>query len=382
MPRPNPPRLSKDVDRHGNVRWYVRVPGKPKVRLSQEYGSEAFWNAYRDALAGKPTAKASAPGKAEKGSFRELCGKYYASPEFKLLDTSTQSWRKRALDLVCETKGDLPVDRMESKHVRRLRDELEKMGAANQRLKALKALFSWAVEAEEVPTNPARDVKLVKYKTNGHHSWTVDEVLRFEKRWPLGTKPRLAMMLLYYSAGRREDAVRLGPTHIQSGRLRFRQAKNEHRSPVDIDIPADPRLLEAIEATAHGREVFLETQYGEPFTPNGFGNWFRERCKDAGVPGRAHGLRKAIAARLAESQATPHELMSVTGHKTLEEVERYARAARKPLMADSAMMKLQAGSIIVPPDSEVGQEDEKSLIKQAHLAAMALPRGLEPLFSP
>ncbi|QEL26640.1 tyrosine-type recombinase/integrase [Bosea sp. F3-2] len=97
---------------------------------------------------------------------------------------------------------------------------------------------------------------------------------------------------------------------------------------------------------------------------------------------RAHGLRKAIAARLAESQATAHEPMSVTGHKTLEEVERYTRAACKPRMADSAMMKLQAGSIIVPPDSELGQDAEKSLIKQAHLAGMALPRGLEPLFSP
>ncbi|MBA4223363.1 MAG: integrase [Methylobacterium sp.] len=381
MPRPNPPRLSKDVDRHGNVRWYVRVPGKPKVRLTQEYGSDAFWSAYRDALAGKPTAESSAPGKVEKGSFRELCQKYYASSEFKLLDTSTRAWRTRALDLVCKTKGSLPVDRMETKHVRRLRDELEK-AAANQRLKALKALFGWAVAAEEVAANPARDVKLVKYTTNGHHSWTVEEVLRFEKRWPLGTKPRLAMMLLYYSAGRREDAVRLGPSHIQNGRLRFQQAKNEHRSPVDIDIPADPRLLEAIEFTPHGEEVFLETQYGEPFTPNGFGNWFRERCKDAGVPGRAHGLRKAIAARLAESQATPHEVMSVTGHKTLEEVERYARAARKPRMADSAMMKLQAGSTNVPPGSEVGQEEEKSFIKQAHLAAMALPWGIEPQFSP
>lgn len=381
MPRPNPPRLSKDVDRHGNVRWYVRVPGKPKVRLTHEYGSDAFWNAYRDTLAGKPTNQKAAPEKAEKGSLRELCQKYYASPEFKLLDVSTRAWRKRALDLVCSTKGALPVNRMESRHVRQLRNDLEK-GAANQRLKALKALFSWAVEAEEVSANPARDVKLVKYKTEGHHSWTVEEVLRFEKRWALGTKPRLAMVLTYYSACRREDAVRLGPSHLQNGRLRFRQAKNEHRSPVDIDIPADPHLLEAISAGPCGKETFLETQYGEPFTPNGFGNWFRERCKDAGVPGRAHGLRKAITARLAESQATPHEVMSVTGHTTLEEVERYARGARKPRMADSAMMKLQAGSIFVPPDSEVGQDDEKELIKQAHLASMALPRGLEPLFSP
>ena len=74
--------------------------------------------------------------------------------------------------------------------------------------------------------------------------------------------------------------------------------------------------------------------------------------------------------------------MPITGHRTLEEVERYTRAARKPQMADSAMKKLQAGSTIVPPKTEAGQEKEKSLIKQAHLAVLALPRGLEPLFSP
>ena len=90
-----------------------------------------------------------------------------------------------------------------------------------------------------------------------------------------------------------------------------------------------------------------------------------------------------MAARLAESQATAHEVMSITGHRTLEEVENYTRAARKPGMADSAMLKLQsAAKPIVPPKIAVGQEDEKVLIKQAHLAALALPRGLEPLFSP
>ncbi|WP_441504512.1 hypothetical protein [Bosea sp. 2YAB26] len=93
-------------------------------------------------------------------------------------------------------------------------------------------------------------------------------------------------------------------------------------------------------------------------------------------------MRKAISARLAESRATAHKLMSITGHRTLEEAERYTREARKPQMADSAMKKLLADSTIVPPRPEVGQMKEISPIKQAHLAAMALPRGLEPLFSP
>jgi integrase len=35
-----------------------------------------------------------------------------------------------------------------------------------------------------------------------------------------------------------------------------------------------------------------------------FGAWFREACKSAGVPGSAHGLRKAGATRAAENGAT------------------------------------------------------------------------------
>ena len=62
----------------------------------------------------------------------------------------------------------------------------------------------------------------------------------------------------------------------------------------------------------------------------------------AGLPHcSAHGLRKATAARLAEQEASAHEIMAVTGHKTLEEVERYTREARRRKLADSAMSKFK-----------------------------------------
>ncbi len=130
MARTNPPHLSRDVDRHGNVRWYVRPRGRAKVRLREEYGTPAFWASYQDALSGKAVA---APKKMVEGivpgSFRALCVKYYASPEFRGLDWSTKSWRRRALELICQTKAILPLDQMESRHVRRLRDELaDKVG--------------------------------------------------------------------------------------------------------------------------------------------------------------------------------------------------------------------------------------------------------------
>jgi integrase/recombinase XerD len=150
------------------------------------------------------------------------------------------------------------------------------------------------------------------------------------------------MALLLYTTCRREDAVRLGPQHVRNGRVKFRQAKNEHRNPVDIDIPLHSDLAAILGATPSGHMTFLTTEYGRPFSPAGFGNRFREWCNQAGLPHcSAHGLRKATATRLAERGATPHEIMSVTGHRSLEEVERYTRKAQKSTLADSAMSKFK-----------------------------------------
>lgn len=333
----------EDVDRHGNVRTYFRRKGHPKVRLPGLPGSREFMDAYQAALDARSVARRQRSVPAAKGTFRYVCVAYYASPEFKALDESTRAWRRRALDEIALVHGHKPISRLESVHIRQLRDEKQNLpGASRTRLKALKALFGWAVEAREVPRDPAREVRPLRHVSKGHHTWTVEEVKQFENCHPIGSQARLAMTLLLYTAGRREDAVRLGPQHIRDGRIRFRQAKNEHRSPVEVDIPVHPELVSAIEVKRSGHLTFLVTAYGRPFTPSGFGNKFRDWCDQAGLQHcSAHGLRKAAAVRLAEAGATAHEIMAVTGHKSLEEVERYTREIQRRKLADSAMAKLK-----------------------------------------
>jgi integrase/recombinase XerD len=336
--------LVEDLDRHGNVRLYVRLPGKPKVRIKERFGTDEFIAAYHAAMAGKLDAPRQA-GTAKRGSFRHLCQLYYASTAFTSKDLSTQSWQRRALDGMCMQHEDKPVALMQAKHVRKLRDELTSTpAAANIRLKALKALFAWACEEQDdlAPHDPTLGVKKLKYVTQGHHTWTLEEIKQYKSRHPLGTKARLAMDLLRFTTGRREDAVRFGPQHIRNGRVQFRQAKNEHRNPVDIDIPLHSELKASIDATPSGHLTFLVTAYGKPFTPAGFGNAMRDWCDQANLLHcSAHGLRKATPTQMAEEGATPHELMAITGHRSLEEVERYTRAALKKKLADSAMAKLK-----------------------------------------
>ena len=336
--------LVEDVDRYGNVRLYVRVPGRPKVRLRVNFGTDEFLAEYAAAVSGHLQAPRQARI-AKLGCFRHLCIQYYASATFDALDPATRSWRRRALDSVCVKHSDKPVALMLARHVRQLRDELkDSPGAANQRLKALKALFAWACEdvPDLAPHDPTLGVKKIKYATKGHHSWNADEVEQFRARHPIGSKARLAVDLLLYTGGRREDAVQLGPQHVRNGRVRFTQAKNEHRAPVEIDIPLHPKLGATIAATRSEHLTFLVTEYAKPYTAAGFGNAMRNWCDQANLHHcSAHGLRKACATALAEAGATAHEIASVTGHQSLEEIERYTRDARRKLLADRAMKKFK-----------------------------------------
>ena len=332
----------EDVDRHGNIRLYFRRRGERKVRLPGIPGSEEFMTAYQEAL-GRTTATTLMKRKQNIGSFGYICRQYFASQTFKMLDESTRKWRRRALDEIAGVHGEKPVAKMLAKHVRQLRDEkADRPGAARNRLKALRALFRWAIENDLAPHDPTRDIKPVPHTAAGHHSWSLEEIAAFERRHPLGSKARLAMALLLYTACRREDVVRLGPQHFSKGRVQYRQAKNEHRRPIDLDIPVHADLATTISSTPTRHLTFLVTEYGKPFSVAGFGSKFRGWCDQAGLQHcSAHGLRKATAARLAERGASPHEIMAITGHQSLEEVERYTRAARKAELANSAMAKLK-----------------------------------------
>ena len=92
--------------------------------------------------------------------------------------------------------------------------------------------------------------------------------------------------------------------------------------------------------------TFLVTASGKPFSAAGFGNWFGDCCREAGlgVGFNAHGLRKAAARRLAEAGCTSKQIMAITGHRSLSEVERYTLAAEQVVLARQAIDRLGTNS--------------------------------------
>lgn len=396
MARANPPGLTKDVDRHGNVRWYVRRPGgKRKIRIRETYGTPAFWSVYRDAMAGK-IAPSPRPGagrpKADPTSWRGLLDRYFASAEFKALDARTQKVRRAILERFAlapsktgEPFGALPFGLMKPKHIRAIRDaKAETPGAANGLLKALRQAYAFAVDNDLTDANPAKEVpNLPPVRAEGIAPWTDEHVARFKEKHPLGSMARLALVLFEEFGQRISDVYRLGPPMVDGDVITFVQTKNSRRNPVTLSLPIPLAVREALDATPHGTTTWLVNDYGHSFASvNAFGNKFRDWCRAAGITDRsAHGLRKYFSARLADHGASDREIMAFTGHKTAKEVDRYTRSANQKRLAKAARTKLD-GSTIVPlfPENSDGgtKQQPKSLTENEKREDLVPQAGLEP----
>jgi hypothetical protein len=205
-------------------------------------------------------------------------------------------------------------------------------------------------------------IKLAKTKkSRGFHTWTGEEIAQFEARHPAGTKARLALVLLLQTGHARSDVVRMGRQHVKSGKLSMRRQKTG----VQFDIPVLPELVTELELHPKTDQLaFLTTDAGNGFTPAGFGNWFADRCIEASVPGRAHGLRKASVIRHAMNGATVFELMAWFGWKTISEAQRYVEEANRINLAESAGEKIVSRTGIGKPKIQFAKKPRKSLKKQ------------------
>jgi hypothetical protein len=138
--------------------------------------------------------------------------------------------------------------------------------------------FCTACHAEGHPT---AGMKVKAKESEGHPTWTDEQIAQFRACHPIGHKAR---------------------------------------KPVKVETPIPETLLAAIEACPSAPEslTFLTNEWGQPFSKKGFNDWFRKQVAAAGLPDTCvpHGLRKAGCRIMAESDCTAHEIMSVSGHST------------------------------------------------------------------
>jgi integrase len=358
-PRKLPPHVEIWTDRHGKLRIYFRRNKGPRIALPEPIGSPEFEAAYADALAGAVAAKRDVRAPATPGTIGGLIVSYYKSAEFAALrETSKVGYRSR-IEAIREKHAHRTLAGMSREGIvtKILQPYADRPGQRLAILKMLRVLIRHAIEVGWLKHDPSLGIK--RPKTQEIRSWTEDEIARFEKRWPISTRERLGFALMLYTGQRRSDVHRMTWAATTAATVTLTQQKTGAR----LVIPLHAELRKILAAAAREHVTILNTAFGKPFTVDGFSGFMRDAIAEAGLPleCQPHGLRKAAGRRLAEAGCSAREIMSILGHKTLAEAERYTRDADQEKLAEAAILRLEAGR----KGNKSPKPGSKSLGKQA-----------------
>jgi integrase len=339
MPSPRPPHLHREVTRHGKAVWYARARGSsrgPRIRLHAEFGTAEFWAEYQAALASVPHKPHTAP---HEGSLAWLIERYRETTAWSYLSPATRRQRENIFKHVLETADKEPFAKITTATVMAGRDRRANTPyQARHFLDAMRGLFSWALKARLIKTDPTAGVdNPPRPQSDGFAPWSEDDIAAYERRWPIGTRQRVWLDVLIYTGLRRGDAVRLGRQHVRDGVATIKTEKTG----TEVTLPILPILARTLEAGPCGDLTFIAGENGRPLSKESFGNLFRKACRDAGLHNRsAHGLRKAAATRAANASATVAELEAIFGWQGGTMAALYTRAADRRRLAQGAMHKL------------------------------------------
>ena len=340
--------VSPFVDRHGKERWRWRKVGHKTHYFTSPPGTKAYADELDACKRGAPLSVGHE--RTYPKSIGDLITRYYATLDFNTGSEPDRHRRRLILDAFrAEYDRDM-VEHFTFAHIEGLllKKAQKKqvgartvggIGAARNLRKQLRRLFAYAKRLGWIKDNPVEDAsRIAAPKSQGYHTWTEDEIAQYQAKHPLGTMARLALEIMLWTGQRRSDAHVFGPEHMKNKRIKFlvSKTKREHW------LPAAPQLIEAIDAMPRvGIKTYLTTEYGKPFSRAGFGNKMRQWCDEADLPHcSAHGLRKAIARRMAEMGAGNQGIKAVGGWLGDSEVATYTAAADQKRLAENVLGQL------------------------------------------
>lgn len=340
MPRKLPLYVCKQKDRSGDWVFYFRIGKGKRTRLPAP-NDKTFMQAYEAVLRGTTFETKE---REKHKSIAWLMARYMESAAWENLEPATRKQRSNIFWNIKERPdgkggkiGDKPFTVITEAAIRAgMEDRAKTPAAANNYLKSMSSLCKWAVKNGHMKANPAEGAERFKISGDGFPVWEIEDVRAFCIKWPVGTKQRLALELALHTGLRRSDLVRVGHQHIKDVVLAITTQKTGAR--ITVELPQ--RVVDVISATPTGELHLLVTDYGNPFSVAGFGNWFGCAARDAGIEKNTHGLRKLSATLAANGGATAHELMSQYGWSNSKQAEVYTR------QADRARLGVKSSRIV------------------------------------
>lgn len=222
----------KRVRSKGRTYWYHRVTGERLPKDRDERIKRVV-----DINAGLGPKRIAGPR-----SVAAVVSAYKASPGYRDLAPKTRRNYALYLDILCQTIGTAPVAGIRRKHVLALRDKYaETPSKANYLVTVLRILLAFAIDREEITTNPARDIKNLK-TGDGHQAWPDEAIERFLEVAP--PMMVLALRVGLYTGQREGDCLTMTWHDYDGAHIQVVQSKTGTK----LSIPVHSALREALDA--------------------------------------------------------------------------------------------------------------------------------------
>ncbi|HEX3659383.1 MAG TPA: tyrosine-type recombinase/integrase [Pirellulales bacterium] len=336
--------------------WWMTWLGNRKVRLAK---GRSNLKAAKDRLADLLHAARHNPhpdcGVQTVASLIER----YLDVAFKTLSVEAQKARKNYLQSFAEAHGFRPVDVKDDPMAVR-KDHLQEWLLAHTEwvsdwtkrdaVRAVQAVFYWALDAEIIAKNPFRKMRLVE--GTPRREMTEEEfraILRTTTGWyrtrpTPGARFRQILFFLWFTGCRPKEASKLRWSEINfdAGVITLQKHKTvrmqKKPKPRIITLPpVAVKLLHAIRKHSDHEFVFANHR-GNPWNRYSLGLRIRRARKTAGVSDDAklYGMRHAFGTRGIVNGVDIKTLATLMGHETTEMTEHYLHlAGRRDFLAAS-----------------------------------------------
>jgi integrase len=349
------PGLLIEKNRNGTKRYRVRVEGNKRKRMTVPVGPEHsdFAHHYYAARAGETWSPSTV--KVAERSLDWLVGRYLdflsRMVEAGQMSPATLKQRRSVLTRLCNFQdhdgtryGDCNMNAPTSAFIE-IRDAwASHPGAADNLIKSVRAVYSWAMERAEIDHNPAASIGPINRNPKGGATpWTSADLKAFKTAHPQGTTAHLWLTLQAFTACRIGDAIWLGrdqeTTHNGQIWLEWQPRK---KGSAPVSLPILPQLLEATRAVKIIGPSYVLNEKGKPFSSTEALRVRVQRwCKTAGLSDRSsHGVRKAVAELMAESGCSQHQIMAVMAHTEARTSEIYTKGVQRRLLAADGIQAL------------------------------------------
>jgi integrase len=270
------------------------------------------------------------------GSIAALIVDFKSSAEYKALSPRTKELYVQQLDNLLTKFGRFRIKDMTRNVVMSYRDSMaDSPGKANNAIKILSRLYSFAIDRDMAQVNPVSRVK--KLKLGSYRPWTPEEIEKYKATAPENL--RLALALALYTGQRQSDILKLQWNQIKDNGIELRQQKTGR----ELWIPLHSALREVLDGAPRTAITIVITSTGKPYRRDWFVAEWKKTARKACLPEDCvfHGLRKTAAVYLAEAGCTNEQIKAITGHTTESMVAYYTRGANQKSLAIAAMKKFE-----------------------------------------